>query len=56
MLECLVFGRRAATDINERLASQSDETVSALPHPDRRPVVSRDFSALRKELQQTMND
>ena len=56
MLECLVFGRRAATDINERLASQSGETVSALPHPDRRPVVSRDFSALRKELQQTMND
>lgn len=56
MLECLVFGRRAATDINARMAEQGPEKVSVLPHPDKRPVVKRDFSVLRREMQQIMND
>jgi len=56
MLECLVFGRRAAAHINGRLATMSGIVPSALPHVEKRPVEKRDFAALRAEIQQLMND
>jgi len=56
MLECLVFGRRAATNINSRLAVMGKIRQAKLPCSDNRAVVNRDFSALRAEIQQLMND
>ena len=56
MLECLVFGRRAATHINGRLADLGKVEPAKLPTPDNRPVIKRDFEALRSEIQQLMND
>ena len=56
MLECLVFGRRAATHINGRFAELGGAKKSRLPENEKRPVVHRDFSALRAEIQQLMND
>jgi len=56
MLECLVFGRRAATHINSRLASMGTVIKAKLPSSENRPNVKRDFSALRDEIQQLMND
>lgn len=56
MLECLVFGRRAATHINIRLASMGTVGMAKLPAAENRAVVERDFGALRTEIQQLMND
>jgi len=57
MLECLVFGRRAAAHINGRLVEMGEVKQSILPAPEKsRPVVKRDFGALRIEIQQLMND
>ena len=56
MLECLVFGRRAAAHINTRLSSMDKVDSAKLPTPENRPVVKRDFSAIRSEIQQLMND
>ncbi len=56
MLECLVFGRRAAAHINERLAEIGEVKPSEMPKDEKRPAVKRDFSALRAEIQQLMND
>lgn len=56
MLECLVFGRRAATHINSRLASMGTVGKAKLPIAENRAVVERDFGALRAEIQLLMND
>ncbi len=56
MLECLVFGRRAAEHINGRLAVMDKIEKTALPHPKSRPLVERNFAAIRSEIQQLMND
>ncbi|NLW65153.1 MAG: FAD-binding protein, partial [Clostridiales bacterium] len=56
MLECLVFGRRAADRINSRLAGTGEIKKSALPELDPRPVSERDFTALRHEIQSLMNE
>lgn len=56
MLECLVFGRRAANHINGRLANMKNIKKSELPHPEKRPIVNKDFNEIRKEIQQLMND
>lgn len=56
MLECLVFGRRAAGRINTRLAGMDGIKKSVLPKLEPRPVVERDFSALRIEIQNLMNE
>ncbi|MEA4894271.1 MAG: L-aspartate oxidase [Oscillospiraceae bacterium] len=56
MLECLVFGRRAAANINGRLAEMGKIHEAKLPADDNRPVEERDFTALRSEIQQLMND
>ncbi len=56
MLECLVFGRRAATHINARFSDGEKTPHAALPISENRAVVKRDFAALRTEIQQLMND
>lgn len=56
MLECLVFGRRAADRINSRLAGTDEIIKSVLPKLDTRPVFERDFGALRLEIQNLMNE
>jgi len=56
MLECLVFGRRAATNINSRLTNMGKIAPAKLPTAENRTVIKRDFSALRTEIQQLMND
>lgn len=56
MLECLVFGRRAAEHINARLAEPKEASPSKLSTLSPRPEVERDFDALRSEIQQLMND
>jgi len=56
MLECLVFGRRAAAHINVRLEGRSAAEASKLPACENRTLVKRDFAALRIEIQQLMND
>lgn len=56
MLECLVFGRRAASVINSRLAGT--DYIEKSEHPDLvpRPVTEYDFGALRREMQGLMNE
>ncbi|NLH02111.1 MAG: L-aspartate oxidase [Clostridiales bacterium] len=56
MLECLVFGRRAAEHINGRLEHMETVPFSKLPDVKKRPVVKRDFAEIRSEIQQLMND
>ncbi len=56
MLECLVFGRRAAEHINARLAEPDHETKAPLPKLQARPVIKRDFEADRKEIQELMSE
>lgn len=56
MLECLVFGHRAATDINARLAGVSQPRTAQLPRQTPRPIVQRAFAELRVEIQHLMND
>ncbi len=55
MLECLVFGRRAAEHINEtfeKSGSSSEELMPALPV---RPALDLDFAALRTRMQRIMS-
>ena len=56
MLECLVFGRRAAANINARLANLGKVGEAKPAKYEKRSIVERDFSALRIEIQQLMND
>ncbi|MEG0876880.1 MAG: L-aspartate oxidase [Oscillospiraceae bacterium] len=56
MLECLVFGRRAAAHINNRLGSMGETRRSLMPKTQPRPIIDRDFTAWRREIQQLMND
>lgn len=56
MLECLVFGRHAANHINSRLSNSEKVSRTKLPHPEKRPVVKRNFAEIRSEIQQIMND
>ena len=56
MLECLVFGRRAADHINTRLSNMDKLGPAKLPTSENRPVIKRSFGAIRIEIQQLMND
>lgn len=56
MLECLVFGRRAASRINSRLAGTESIKRSEMPQIASRPLVERDFMGLRHEIQNLMNE
>jgi L-aspartate oxidase len=53
MLECLVFGRRAAEDINARRASAVSETAPELPL---RGNASEDLAAVRLNVQNIMSE
>jgi len=56
MLECLVFGRRAALRINETLQGLPPKLAPAyVPPIPRRAAYSVDEPALRRRLQQTMS-
>ena len=56
MLECLVFGRRAATSINEALKSHSVKAKPSIPDLPVRPTITPDFNALRMEIRHLMHD
>ena len=56
MLECLVFGRRAAESINARMADMKEPAVSELPDIPLRPACTLDLEETRREIQQLMND
>jgi L-aspartate oxidase len=54
MLECIVFGRRAAETINGRQSATDNElSIPAFPA---RPRATLDYGKLRGEIQQLMND
>jgi len=55
MLECLVFGRRAAGYINKNNKKRSEMTVFKTEILPSRPQESIDFSKLRKMVQQLMS-
>jgi L-aspartate oxidase len=58
MLECLVFGRRAAEDIcaAERAAAPADTAGARLPELPARPRTGGDFRALRRRIQELMSE
>jgi len=56
MLECLVFGRRAAQRINDDLFRNTYVDDVKLPVLDIRPNDYLDYAGMREKLQQTMND
>lgn len=56
MLECLVFGKRAAQDINARLSGgcACGFVLPELPEPEE-PAALPDFGAIRREIQTLMH-
>lgn len=58
MLECLVFGRLAAQDINARIEAGAGPagTPASVPSLPALPEPESDFSALREEIQTLMNE
>ncbi len=56
MLECLVFGRRAAEDINANIKNQSAANPVIPDIAPREYASDIDFKALRGTIQQLMND
>lgn len=56
MLECLVFGRRAAEDINSSKRTAAGHAAGYLQEIQPRPALSEDYEALREEIQALMND
>ena len=57
MLECLVFGRRAAQYINQTHSkSERQETISVETIPVRPHVKTAELAAMRKEIQELMNE
>jgi L-aspartate oxidase len=55
MLECLVFGRRAAEQINASVHIGVYEEAEIPEIPERKHV-RLDYKSMRRELQQLMND
>lgn len=57
MLECLVFGHRAAQDINARLARETAPAFAMpeLPEPDA-SAAAPDLRAIRREIQRLMSE
>lgn len=56
MLECLVFGRRAASAINSRLAGTDCIKRSGVPELRPRPKVPHDFLSQKNEIQKLMSE
>ncbi len=55
MLECLVFGRRAAEDINRTLDGNPEAGGPVLPELPERPASGLDYAAVRREIKELMN-
>ena len=55
MLECLVFGRRAAQDINRSLDEHPVGDKPVIPALPVRPVSGLDYTALRNEIKELMS-
>lgn len=56
MLECLVFGRRAAESINETLKNQGQNFTVTLPDVEIRKSKTHAYDKLKSRIQQLMND
>jgi L-aspartate oxidase len=56
MLECLVFGRRAAEDINKSLTGNTPPVASAIPPIPVRNQSGLDYKAIRQRIKDLMND
>jgi len=54
MLECIVFGRRAAETING--GQRTTDSAASIPDFPAKPCATLDYGKLRKEIQQLMND
>ncbi|SHH47908.1 L-aspartate oxidase [Sporobacter termitidis DSM 10068] len=56
MLECLVFGRRAAEDISRALEQPASGEKPVLPHVQTRPKAALDYTALRQRIKDLMSE
>ncbi|SMC46438.1 L-aspartate oxidase [Papillibacter cinnamivorans] len=56
MLECLVFGRRAAMHIDKNIEREQSAPLPVLPQAAPRQAGNLDYKALRRKIQVTMND
>lgn len=56
MLECLVFGRRAAVNINASLRADRAKAEPEIPEFSVRPEKDLDFSAIRMEIRHLMHE
>lgn len=56
MLECLVFGRRAADSINEVLKPTRKKSRPLIPDMPVRPAIAPDYASLRMEIRRLMHD
>lgn len=56
MLECLVFGRRAAVHVDRSVHEHKALSPIPLPESPVRPVAGLDLRALRRKIQATMNE
>ena len=56
MLECLVFGRRAAQDINILLSGGYDPGPTLIPEISKMPASTLDYTELRGKIRQLMSD
>lgn len=56
MLECLVFGRRAAERIHAALLRDEVPPSPTLPHLEKRPAGSLQYREIRKQLQSLMGE
>lgn len=56
LLECLVFGSRAAAEINAEASGRKRPEPVSLPEASDRPPAALDTAALRSVIQRTMND
>lgn len=56
MLECLVFGRRAAENINSSLGAGLQNAPAEMPEMPERTAANIDYLATKEFIQQLMND
>lgn len=56
MLECIVFGRRAAEDINKSLGENNPVVKAVVPQIPARKKSDLDYKALRQQIKDLMND
>ncbi len=56
MLECIVFGRRAAEDINKALRQNNDTVEAVIPQIPVRKTSDLNYKALRQRIKDLMND